>query len=350
MAIQYIDKNGERVQLPDREALVQALRRGDVDGNTRVYVPAKQDYVPLGQVFDIERLRQGDTSRRETGAASKSKPELPRKKNSFLVGVLGVVAIFAAAWGLTQVVEGQREKEHEKRQQLADDLTRVKGQMQEVINQGGASAAGAASAPPAQPASASRMNSPIGQLVSDHLVEIRALNAAHERNVESIVNDDFMTPKSLSTKAGIAANKAKLAAMRSSVEEFFSAMQRSKTEYFRKVEQLSPGGLSPENTERRRQVMDFLQRAHQANLSMMDSMGKMNVFAAEHHPGLRDGNMVFKTDVEVTRWKQLAATLDSERRKLEALEEENKRSEKRAMEKMQDAIGQLRKPEAGAGR
>ncbi|RQP24434.1 hypothetical protein [Piscinibacter terrae] len=347
MTIQYIDKNGERAQLPDREALVQALRDGKVGAGTQVYVPARQGYVPLEQLFDLDRLRRGDTSRRETAPAAKPRPELPKKTNSKIVGVLGVVVLLAVSWGITQGLMGQREKEQENRRQLADDLSRVKGQMQDVIDRSPAS--GASDAAPASSANVARMSSPIGQLVSDHLVEIRALNAAHERNVESIVNDNFMTPQSLSSKAGIAANRTKLAAMRSSVEEFFSAMERSKTEYFRKVEQIGPGGLSPENAQRRRDVMDFLQRAHQANLSMMDSMEKMNDFAAEHHPSLRNGNMVFKTDAEVARWKQLAAVLDGERRKLEALEEENKRSEKRAMEKMQNAIGELRKPVAGAG-
>jgi hypothetical protein len=348
MTIQYIDKNGERAQLSDREALAQALRDGKVDGRTQVYVPARQGYVALEQLFDLERLRRGDTSRREARPAPTPRPELPKKKASSLVGVLGVVVLLAVAWGITQGLMGQREKEQENRRQLADDLTRVKGQMQDVFDRG-SPASGASGAAPAPAASAARMSSAIGQLVSDHLVEIRALNAAHERNVESIVNDNFMTPQSLSTAAGIAANKTKLAAMRSSVEEFFSAMQRSKTEYFRKIEQIGQGGLSPENVQRRRDVMDFLQRAHQANLSMMDSMAKMNDFAAEHHPGLRNGNMVFKTDAEVARWKQLAAALDIERRKLEALEEENKRSEKQAMDKMQNAIGELRKPAPGPG-
>lgn len=350
MTIQYIDKNGERVQLPNRAALVQALRHGQVDGRTRVYVPARQDYASLEDLFDLKRLRRGDTVRREAKPAVVVPGPGLLKRNLALVGAMGVMVVLAAGWGITQVSLGQRDQAPASPGQSAHDLAPDKGPMPGRLAQAAASGAAAVAQAAASSSSAAGvMNSPFGQLVSDHLVEVRALNAAHERNVQGIVNDNFMTPQSLSTKAGIAANRAKLAAMRGSVEEFFVAMERSRTEYFRKVEQLGQG-LSMENLERQREVMDFLLRARQANLDTMDSMATMNDFAAEHHPGLRDGNLVFRTDAEVARWKQLAAALDSERRKLEALEEENKRSEKRAMEKMQDAIGQLRKPQAAAGR
>lgn len=350
MAIHYIDNQGNRAQLADRAALVEALRQGRVSGGTRVYVPAKNGFVPLEEVFDIARLREGDTSRKAPPApvakpAARAAARGPASKASASPWL--AAALIAAAglvfWQVQDRMNERREQEAQSRRQIADDLSQVAAQMKS--NAADPPAAGASAAPPAAtpPKGMAALKTPVAQLIADHLAEVQALSSAHEQAIDRIAGDQLMTPGSLSTRAGIAANRDKLTAMTRSIDTYFAAVKRSKQEYLRKAEQLG-AQHSAAGDENMRRVFDFLERAHQANLHMVKTMGDMNDFAAQHHPTLVGGGLVFNSQPDLARWRQLSGVLVADQQQLQRLGEEGRQIENKSATDLQQQIGRLRQP------
>lgn len=351
MTILYIDKNGKRAQLADRAALVDALRRDEVNGATKVYVPAKNDFVALAEVFDIARLREGDTSRKQVAAPppraasmfdakpAASRAGKPPKRGAMttMAAVLGVLLVVGVvAFVATNQLEERRVHNEQARRQMADDLSRVTAQMR-------SDASAAASGVPSTAAGkdSAPLKSPVAQLISEHLKEMQSLSTAHERNVEKIAGDDLLTPATLTTREGIAVNRAKLVTMTRAIDEYFASVKRVKQDYMRRADELGARS-SPTRDEKFRRILDFFERAHQANLRVMASMGRMNDFAEQHHPGRKGDNLVFKDEAELSRWRELTAALTQANAALEKLGAEGQQIEKGSVDELQQQIGKLR--------
>jgi hypothetical protein len=375
MAIHYYDKNGTRAQFADRNALVDALRRDLISGDTKVFVPAKNDFVPLKDVFDIQRLRDGDTTRKKADAASPQaspspdprrepppsrpaksdqerpspparatpKARAPASKNNPSVGVIVGVLVAAAIGGvlIQRNMDARQAKEAQARRQMADDLSQVTAQIRSGLAEKPASAAApgeAASAAPSAP-----LKSPVAVLISEHLAQVQALSSAHEKEIDSIAGDQLMTPESLATRAGIAANRQKLAAMARSIDGYFAAIKQSKQDYLHRAEALG-AKPTPARDEKMRRVFEFLERAHQANLHMVRSMGEMNDFASQHPPTLQKGALVFNSQTDLARWRQLSGSLLDDQKLLQRLESEGRQIESSSADELQQQVGKLRQP------
>ena len=369
MAIHYLDKNGTRAQFADRAALVDALRRDMISGDTKVYVPAKNDFVALKEVFDIQRLREGDTTRKKAGDASAQataprEPQAsrtpdavderaassarvaktwarPRNNKSNVAVIVGVLIAAGVGGVLIQnQMDARQAKEAQARKEMADDLSQVTAQIRSGIGEKPAS--GAAVGAPVAPASAP-LRSPVAVLISEHLAQVQALSSAHEKEIDSIAGDQLMTPGSLVTRAGIAANRQKLAAMARSIDSYFAAVKQSKQDYLRRAEALG-AKPTPARDEKMRRVFEFLERAHQANLHMVKSMGEMNDFASLHPPALSKGALVFNSQADLTRWRQLSASLLDDQKLLQTLEAEGRKIESSSADELQQQVGKLRQP------
>jgi len=369
MAIHYLDKNGTRAQFADRSALVDALRRDMISGDTKVYVPAKNDFVALKELFDIDRLRDGDTTRKTASDAAPpaavpieprtqraAKPDderpaspartakhwTPPRNNKSNVAVIIGVLIAAGVGGvlIQNQMDARQAKEAQARKEMADDLSQVTAQIRSGIAEKPAS--GAAPAAPAATASAP-LKTPVAVLISEHLAQVQALSSAHEKEIDAIAGDQLMTPGSLATRAGIAANRQKLAEMARSIDTYFAAVKQSKQDYLRRAEALG-AKPTPARDEKMRRVFEFLDRAHQANLHMVKSMGEMNDFAALHPPTLSKGALVFNSQADLARWRQLSASLLDDQKRLQTLESEGRQIESSSADELQQQVGKLRQP------
>jgi len=352
MTIHFIDKNGKRAQLPDRAALVDALRRDEISGETQVYVPSRNDFVPLREVFDIKRLREGDTVRRPAAPAKADAPALKpssmlatpggpakpgkpaasaRKKTSVAAVIVGVLLVGSIGKVVVEDrLEERRAHAEQARRQMADDLTQVKAQIQEGMAEKSASAGAA-------------LKSPVAQLISEHLAEIQSLSSTHKLDIEKIAGDDLMTPASLSTRAGIDANRLKLAAMKRAIDGYFASVKKAKADYLRKADQLGAQATASRD-EKMRRVNDFLERAQQANQRVVSSMGKMNDFAAELRPALKNDALIFNRQADLSRWREMSDTLTRDHAALQKLESEGQQIEKGSVDELQQQIGKLRQP------
>jgi hypothetical protein len=367
MAIHYYDKNGTRAQFTDRNALVDALRRDLISGDTKVFVPAKNDFVPLKDVFDIQRLRDGDTTRKKQDAPppqavrrepqpsrpakvdeeppspparAASKPPAPARKNSPSIAVVIGVLVAAGLGGvlIQQRMDAHQAKEAQARKEMADDLSQVTAQIRSGLAEKPASGAASGSTAPAAP-----LKSPVAVLISEHLAQVQALSAAHEKEIDTLAGDQLMTPGSLATRAGIAANRQKLAAMARSIDTYFAAVKQSKQDYLHRAEALG-AKPTPSRDEKMRRVFEFLERAHQANLHMVKSMGEMNDFASQHPPTLIKGALVFNSQTDLTRWRQLSGSLLDDQKVLQSLESEGRQIESSSADELQQQVGKLRQP------
>jgi len=377
MAIHYLDKNGTRARFADRSALVDALRRDLISGDTKVYVPAKNGFVALKEVFDIERLRGGDTTRKKPGDAAPQAPgaeatpavraEVPKaerpsaprdetpapaarfarepwapaKKSKSNIAVIIGVVVAAGVGGVTiqSRMDAQHEKEAQARKQMADDLSQVTAQIRGGLAEKPASGAAAGASTPAS----APLKSPVAQLIAEHLAQVQALSAAHEKEIDTIAGDQLMTPGSLVTRAGIAANRQKLASMTRSIDSYFAAVKQSKQEYLRRAEALG-AKPTPARDEKMRRVFGFLERAHQANLHLVKSMGEMNDFASQHPPTLVKGALVFNSQADLARWRQLSGSLLDDQKLLQTLEAEGRQIESSSADELQQQVGKLRQP------
>jgi hypothetical protein len=373
MAIHYLDKNGTHAQFADRTALVDALRRDLINGDTKVYVPAKNGFVALQEVFDIQRLREGDTARKKPGDATPqatpqdaapqrqaARPSSPREErpapaarhvaqtwpqarsNKSKVAVIIGVVIAAGIGGvlIQSQMDARTEKDAQARKEMADDLTQVTAQIRSGLGEKPAS--GAASSTSA-PAASAPLKSPVAVLISEHLAQVQALSSAHEKEIDTIAGDQLMTPGSLVTRAGIAANRQKLAAMGRSIDVYFAAVKQSKQDYLRRAEALG-AKPTPARDEKMRRVFGFLERAHQANLHMVKSMVEMNDFASQHPPTLIKGALVFNSQADLARWRQLSGSLLDDQKRLQTLEAEGRQIESSSADELQQQVGKLRQP------
>ncbi len=350
MAIHYLDKNGTRAQFADRNALVDALRRDVISGDTKVFVPAKNGFVALKEVFDIQRLREGDTTRKKAGdaaapSAQAAKPWPPAGNNkSKVAAIIGVVVAAGIGGVAIQThMDARQEKEAQARKEMADDLSQVTAQIRSGLAEKPASGV-APSMPVASAAAASApLKSPVAVLISEHLAQVQALSSAHEKEIDAIAGDQLMTPGSLVTRAGITANRQKLAAMARSIDSYFAAVKQSKQDYLRRAEALG-AKPTPARDEKMRRVFGFLERAHQANLHMVKSMGEMNDFASLHPPTLVKGALVFNSQADLTRWRQLSGSLLDDQKLLQTLEAEGRQIESSSADELQQQVGKLRQP------
>jgi hypothetical protein len=450
VAIYYIDKHGQRAQLADRSALAAAFQRGDVDGQTLIYVPARKNFAPLGKVFKLDQLQQhAPDAGSNTGTAPLPKPAAqsvkqperapgvsaavarnapgarrpaaarkPKPASPWAVGILvlagitvfwsilmplyatpgnvvywaygfaafGVVMVALLLWqrarqkrqlarpesappaqhaSKTPVVlaalgvliavsvgkvfvdehlgEQRRNREQHERQQAVNELSQIQAQMRDLAAEkpSGAASPAQGSAADAQPGATPQSRA--GKLVTAHIAEIKALSTAYTLETEKIMGTGFMLPESFATRTGVAANRAKLARMKVSVDEFFTAVKRSKIEYTRKVAQLDP---QPSGAAGNRfgHVIEFLDRARAANQQVLMAMGELNDFAGTSRPTLSSGALVFKNEADLSRWQALSAKLESDQEQLLAIEQQGLKIEQDSLDKMQLEIDKLRRP------
>jgi hypothetical protein len=349
MAIQYIDRNGQRAQLKDRIALVQAVWDGDVDGDTRVYVPAKNAFLPLGEVFDMQRLREGDMRRRAAAPAAAAAWRARVRKwwvPALLVGSVVVIVgtlVVAGRKGYDDYQRRQQQAQQQARQQMASDLGRVKEQVQRNLAQG--DAMGASAPRVVQPAApADTIQSRDARLIAEQVARIQALTAAHGEKVARLSGEGFMTPASLATPAGIARNRARLAELTQAVDDYYAGVQQAQRDYVRQAEQL-PGHQPGELAAQLQQSLDFHERARVANRRKLQVMGLINDFAEATKPELsKQQKLLFRSELALEQWRKLGKDLSDAEAELGKLQAERGQQGQKALQELQQKIDALGAP------
>lgn len=395
MGIHTVDEQGRRRTYADRKALSRALQAGEISGDTRVYVPAEQDYALLRELFDLDRLREGHLerlgqaparprSRSRSKSTSKSRASKTSRHRLLILGGggLAVLVVLAAVIGRQVVADREAERAAAHRRQMAADLAAVAQDLKRTVAPPASSALPSASAPatpaaaapeaasaamaraapsgaaptPAasratpvnqvaqtpKPEPAARVESPGAQVLMDHLAEVRALNERYQQSLAA-VREGFMTPESMGTKAGRKANREKLVKLRAATDTFFGQMKQSKQRLLVRFEKQE--GPDPERERKMTELIAFLGRLQAANADLYDRMRDMNEFAEQHPPVISGRSLLFETEPEVEGWSELNGALERSKAGLRALQEQGRQMEGQGLAQLQQQVEKLKAEE-----
>ncbi len=347
MAIQYINRQGERKQLADKQLFLGAVRLGEIAPDTLVYVRARNAFVPAQEIFDFAAFRRQEQERKAAPANSTQpqmsdvtpKPPTPKKRTSRLLTVLGVFLVigFLKIGVLDRLDEIEGRAKNIDKQVAVNELKQIKERLAPTTSE---AKPPATTAPAAGKISQRELDTlrQIKKLILDHLDDLQKQSAAYEKNVATILGNDFMSPESFTNNDGRSRNTEKIRLLTITMEEHHTLLMSKKTMYWQALRGMRGNKPSAQMDADIQQVTSLINASQENDRKIMALYATINDAAKTARPTYKQQTLVFRDQKTLDQWQGLWREFDRLKENEEKHAKEAAAMDREAGERLQNEI------------